>query len=177
MTKRKITNDGQLPQYFVESSHPAIIEQHIFDAVQERMKKQREQFTAPQSTVASYPFTSKIQCSCCGRNYRRKKTHTNIVWICATYNTKGKKYCPTAKQIPENTLIDLSCEILGIQEFDADILEQQIDQILVPKPNELIFLFHDGHTISAHWKDRSRSESWTEEMRQKAKEDARKCRP
>lgn len=176
ITKRKITNDGQLPQYFVENSHPAIIEQHIFDAVQERMKKQREQFTAPQSTVASYPFTGKIQCNCCGKSYRRKKTPTGIVWICATYNTKGKKYCPTAKQIPENTLIDLCCEILGIQEFDANILEQQIDQILVPKPNELIFLFRDGHTISAHWKDRSRSESWTEEMRQKAREDARKCR-
>lgn len=177
ITKRKIINDGQLPQYFVEGSHPAIIEQHIFDAVQEHMKKQHDQFTAPQSTVASYPFTGKIQCSCCGKKYRRKKTPTGIVWICATYNTKGKKYCPTAKQIPENTLTDLCCKILGIQEFDADILEQQIDQILVPKPNELIFVFRDGHTISTHWKDRSRSESWTEEMRQKAKEDARKCRP
>lgn len=177
ITKRKMTNEGQLQKYIIDESHPAIIERHIFDAVQERLQEQKKQFSSEKSTTSVYPFTGKIQCCCCGKNYRRKTTATGVVWICATYNTKGKKYCPTAKQIPENTLIDVCCELLEISEFDADIFENQIEKILVPAPNELIFVFHDGNEISAQWKDRSRSESWTDEMRKKVGERSRKSCP
>lgn len=71
-------------------------------------------------------------------------------------------------------MISVCCEVLGMTEFDANIFENQINKILVPAPNELIFVFHDGHEISAHWQDRSRSESWTEEMRAKVAERNRK---
>lgn len=64
-------------------------------------------------------------------------------------------------------LISICCEVLGVSEFDADIFENQIEKILVPKPNELTFVFTNGHQISAQWKDSSRSESWTDEMRKK----------
>ncbi len=97
-----------------------------------------------------------------------------MVWICATYNTKGKKYCPTAKQIPENMLSNVCCELLEIPEFDAKIFEHQIEKILIPAPNELTFIFRDGREISAQWKDRSRSESWTKEMRIQAGLDTRR---
>lgn len=90
---------------------------------------------------------------------------------------RARNTCPTAKQIPENTLIDLCCELLGIFEFKADIFENQIEKILVPKPNELTFIFRDGHQISAQWKSRSRSESWTDEMRKKVGERSRKSCP
>lgn len=167
LTKRTLKNDGKLPQYFVEESHEPIIEQSIFEAVQKHLHEQRERFSASKP-AGIYPFTGKIQCQCCSKNYRRKTTATGVVWICATYNTKGKKFCPTAKQIPENTLISTCCEVLGIDEFDADIFENQIETIIVPAPNELIFIFHDGHQIFANWKDRSRSESWTDEMKANA---------
>ena len=176
ITKRKMTNAGQLQKYIVDESHPAIIEKATFNAVQKRLQKQRENFTPPNSTTNVYPFTGKIQCRCCGKNYRRKTTATGLVWICATYNTKGKKYCPTAKQIPENSLISVCCEALEIPKFDENIFEQQIERILIPAPNELIFVFSDGHEISKQWKDRSRSESWTEEMRTKAALDTRRRR-
>ena len=174
ITKRKMTNEGQLQKYVVDESHAAIVEKYIFDAVQKRLQKQKEQFSVIKPTTSVYPFTGKIQCQCCGKNYRRKTTATGVVWICATYNTKGKKYCPTAKQIPENMLISICCEVLGVSEFDADIFENQIEKILVPKPNELTFVFTNGHQISAQWKDRSRSESWTDEMRKKVGERSRK---
>ena len=177
ITKRKMTNEGQLQKYIIDESHLAIIEKHIFDAVQKRLQKQKEHFSSIKPTTAVYPFTGKIQCKCCGKNYRRKTTATGIVWICATYNTKGKKHCPTAKQIPENTLISVCCEVLGISEFDADVFENQVEKILVPAPNELIFIFTDEHEVSTNWKDRSRSESWTDDMRKKAGERSRKSCP
>ena len=172
--KKKIANCGDLPQYFAEDTHEPIIEKSVFLAVQKRLQERKERFAPTKSTAVVYPFTGRIQCQCCGKNYRRKTTPTGIVWCCATYNTRGKKYCPKSKQIPENTLISVCCEVLGLQEFDADIFENQINKILVPAPNELIFVFHDGQEISAHWQDRSRSESWTEEMRAKVAERNRK---
>lgn len=172
--KKKTANRGDLPQYFAEDTHEAIIEKSAFLAVQKRLQERKERFTPTKSTAVVYPFTGRIQCQCCGKNYRRKTTLTGIVWCCATYNTRGKKYCPKSKQIPENTMISVCCEVLGLQEFDANIFENQINKILVPAPNELIFVFHNGHEISAHWQDRSRSESWTEEMRAKVAERNRK---
>lgn len=164
LTKKTLKNDGKLPQYFVEESHEPIIEKFVFEAVQKHLQEQRERLSSSK-TAGIYPFTGKIQCQCCGKNYRRKTTATGVVWVCATYNTKGKKYCPTAKQIPENTLISVCCEVLGLDNFDADIFENQIEKIIVPAPNELTFIFTDGHQVSANWKDRSRSESWTDEMK------------
>lgn len=175
--RRILTNEkycGDLPQYFAENTHEPIIEKSMFLAVQKRLQERKERFTPAKSTDVVYPFTGRIQCQCCGKNYRRKTTPTGIVWCCATYNTRSKKYCPKSKQIPENTLISVCCEVLGMTEFDANIFENQINKILVPAPNELIFVFHNGHKISAHWQDRSRSESWTEEMRAKVAERNRK---
>ena len=174
LTKRKMVNTGKLRKFHVEEAHEPIIEKAVFDAVQKRLQENQKKFTTDKSTAVAYPFTGKIQCQCCGKNYRRKTTPTGIVWCCATYNTRGKKYCPKSKMIPENTLISVTCEILGIPEFDAEIFESQIEKILVPEPNKLTFIFTDGQQISAHWQDRSRSESWTDEMRAKVGEQSRK---
>lgn len=174
LTKRKMVNTGKLRKFHVEEAHEPIIEKTVFDAVQKRLQENQKKFTTDKSTAVAYPFTGKIQCQCCGKNYRRKTTPTGIVWCCATYNTRGKKYCPKSKMIPENTLISVICEVLGISEFDADIFEKQIEKILVPEPNKLTFIFTDGQQISTHWQDRSRSESWTDEMKEKAAEHSRK---
>lgn len=174
ITKRKMTNMGQLRKYVVDNSHPAIIEKAVFDVVQRRLLEQRRLFAPSNHTTAVYPFTSKIQCGCCGKHYHRKTTAAGIVWICATYNTKGKRYCPTAKQIPENTLYSVCCKVLDLQKFDADIFAQRIERILVLEPNMLTFIFCDGHKVTECWQDRSRSESWTDEMRIQAGLNARR---
>lgn len=174
LTKRKMVNTGEIKKFYVEEAHPPIIEKTVFLAVQNLLKKHQEQFSSEKRNTAVYPFTGKIQCGCCGKNYRRKTTTTGIVWICATYNTKGKKYCPTAKQIPENTLTSVCCEVLEISELDENIFEQKIEKILVPAPNEIIFIFRDGREIKTIWKDRSRSESWTDEMRKATGERSKK---
>lgn len=173
LTKRKMKNDGRLPMVYVEEAHDAIIEPEIFQAVQERLSQQQK-FTPEKSTTGKYPFTGMIYCKCCEKNYRRKTTKTGIVWICTTYNTRGKMYCPTAKQIPENTLYDVCCDILHIPEFNEFIFKNYIKRIVVPEPNKLIFEFNDGHKELTEWEDRSRSESRTDEMRLKCGERRRR---
>ena len=173
LTKRKMTNDGNLPQIYVEEAHPAIIDRETFMAVQSFLQD-NQRFTALKETTGVYPFTSLIKCGCCGKTYRRKTTVTGIVWICNTYNQKGKKFCPTAKQIPEEKLISACCEVLGINHFDADVFQETVSEIIVPRPNILLFRFSDGTEHTVLWQDRSRSESWTPEMKAKAAERSRK---
>lgn len=74
------------------------------------------------------------------------------------------------KQIPENILQSVLCEVLELEKYDDDAVLKYIRQIIVPEPNELIFIFYNGKQVQKHWENPSRSESWTEEMKQKAKE-------
>jgi DNA invertase Pin-like site-specific DNA recombinase len=79
ITKKKIINNGALPQFYVEESHPAIINSEMFESVEKMLKNRREKFTPSKSTTNKYPFSGIIQCACCGKNYRRKTTVTGVV--------------------------------------------------------------------------------------------------
>lgn len=93
---------------------------------------------------------------------------------CRLLRIRGKKYCSTSKQIPEDILYEKCCEVLQLDEFDNEIFQSEIKQIIVPEPNVLTFMFQDGHEQTVHWQDHSRSESWTPEKRAKASENSRK---
>ena len=56
----------------------------------------------------------------------------------------------------------------------SDIDMAQIDHIKVERENTIIIVLKDGTEITRQWQDRSRAESWTDEMRQKAAEQTRK---
>ena len=154
LTKRTLVNHGELPQYHAENTHEPIIDIGTYNLVQLEMARRAERFAKPQ-TKAKYPFTGLITCAGCGKHYRRKVTKTGPVWICTTYNTLGKKACPS-KAIPEPTLMALAAEIDDFSKITA---------ITADKDNTLVFSLINGETIVKQWKDRSRSESWTPEMR------------
>ena len=154
LTKRTLVNHGELPQYHAENTHEPIIDIGTYNLVQLEMARRAERFAKPQ-TKAKYPFTGLITCAGCGKHYRRKVTKTGPVWICTTYNTLGKKACPS-KAIPETTLMALAAEIDDFSKITA---------ITADKDNTLVFSLINGETIVKQWKDRSRSESWTPEMR------------
>ena len=162
LTKRTLPNEGQLPQYHAEGSHEAIIRMEDFEAVQAEMERRAAKHAPPGKSYANrYPFTGLIVCGCCGKHYRRKVTATGPVWICGTYNTLGKTACPS-KQIPEPVLMDLTA--------DMDIGD--LTEICAEDGNRLVFRFESGEETVKRWKDRSRAESWTPEMREAARQKA-----
>ena len=173
ITKRKIENKGQLPQYYAEETHEPIINKETFLAVQELLKE-NQRFTPASPTTNTYPLTGMIHCDCCGKYYRRKVQKYRTLWICWTYDARGKKFCPESKQIPEDILYDKVCEVLQLDEFDNEVFQSEIENILVLKPNVLTFLFKDGHEQTVRWLDHSRTEAWTPEMRKKAAEHSKK---
>lgn len=151
LTKRTLVNRGQLPQYHAEATHEPIVDLETYHATQLELAKRAEKYGAAQST-ARYPFSGIITCGGCGKHYRRKVTATGPIWICPTYNDYGKQAC-AAKAIPESILHELAGEF------------EEVSGIRVEKDNTLIFTLATGEEVLRRWKDRSRSESWTPEMR------------
>lgn len=177
INRKSCINKGQLPMYHAQESHEAIIPMEEFAAVQEERKRRAQKYTHAPEVKQTYPFTKKLHCMCCGKYYRRKMISRGPAWICGTFNTMGKSFCPTSKQIPEDTLMAVSAEVLCLEEFDASVFLQQIQEVQVKADNNLTYIFKDGHSIDAVWRDRSRSESWSSEKRAAAREAALKQAP
>lgn len=171
--KIKTKNQGELARYYVEQAHEPIVDFDTFIKVQTILDQRHEQYTHDGSTNR-YPLSGLITCGLCGKNYQRKQLPQGIIWLCATFLRRGKKYCPGSKQIPESILYSLICDILKLTEFDEVVFRDNIHHIVIPKPFEVQFFFHDGTSEIRHWEYPSRSESWTEEMKQAARERSRK---
>lgn len=171
ITKKKIINNGERPKYHAEETHDAIIDMETYQAVQEEKAQRAARFVNRKAPKKVYPFTCMLICDNCGKNYRRKITRTGAVWVCSTFNTLGKTVC-ASKQIPEDTLYKVTTEVLGQDEFSEEMLRRQIKSVLVCNENVLIFRFFDGSEITKIWKDRSRSLSWTDEMKAAARQKA-----
>jgi len=159
LTKRKMKNNGEKPQYHAVGTHEAIIDLATFEAVQEELARRSEHYSGKKPSTVTYPFTRLIVCANCGKHYKRKTTATGIVWICSTYNTHGKKAC-SSKAIPESVLYELT----------ADTPIGDLTAIRAEKDNTLVFCFKNGEQTVKRWRDRSRAESWTDAMKETARQ-------
>ena len=171
ITKKHRINNGELPKYLVDDSHDAIIDMKTFQAVQAEKARRAARFIKKPTAKKTYPFTSLLVCEGCGKNYRRKVTKAGPVWVCGTFNSMGKSSC-ASKQIPEETLQAETEKVLGQVDFSEELLRRLIKNILVCNGNVLIFRFADGSEVTRIWKDRSRSQSWTDEMKTTARQKA-----
>ncbi len=165
ITKKKLLNRGILPKYHVENSHEAIISLTTFQAVQAETAQRAERFKRKVKQIVHSPLSGKIRCACCGKNYNRKTARGKVVWICSTFNKRGKAYC-NAKQIPETALLSV---ILSITD---DI--SKVKEILADKGNRLIVRLTDNSEVVTFWKDHSRKDSWTPEMKEQARQNSLK---
>jgi site-specific DNA recombinase len=121
------------------------------------------------SAEQKMPLADRIYCGICGKKYRRKITRLGTpyaapVWICGTFNYRGKAYC-ASKQIPEDILKELIVSALGTVHA-----EDSVHHIEMHPGNRVLFVFRDGHTEEHFWKDHSRKDSWDAEKRRKAAE-------
>lgn len=157
ITKKKTENHGELPKYLVENSHEPIISIEIYQQVQDEMKRRADKYKHKSAPTTPYPFSGKIICAKCGKHYRRKTTSTGPVWICGTYNSMGKAFC-ASKAIPESILLKVMDGVL-------------FDEIIIDDKNTLKVHYQGSEKI-LNYKDRSRSESWTQEMREAARHKA-----
>lgn len=170
LSKKTIINKGEMPKYLVEGNHEAIISKELFDKVQELRKERAIRYDVISTkNKNSYPFTSIFRCGCCGGAIHHKTTKYNTFWLCSTYNRKGKEFCSGSKQIDEAKLYEAINEYFGWDEFNPDKFKAKVLKMVAKENNEIVLYLDDGTVDSIFWKDKSRRESWTNEMKELAR--------
>ena len=164
--KAKRPNNGELPRYYAEGTHPAIIDTGTFQAAQERLREIAEQYRDrphPSRSVLS----GRVICGQCGRKYKRSKNHGRYIWNCSNYLEHGKGTCPGG-QIREDILLSAITEELGAEEFDPEAFQSKITAVRADPGQTLVFTFSDGRRSVKRWEKADRAGSWTPEKRESA---------
>lgn len=135
-----VKNNGQIPQYYVENNHPAIIDKDTWDQVQIEMKR-RESIGAHYSSTDI--FASKLICGDCGGFYGKKKWHSNskysrFVYQCNRKFDKGKETCHTPHIMEED---------IKLKFIEAYNLTMKDKKRIISDSQEVIALLTDSTQI------------------------------
>ena len=124
ISKKSKKNNGELPMYYVENNHPAIIERAVFDRVQEEVSRRNSKRKVKQTGTKTelgkysgkYALSEILYCGNCGTPYRRctwsKNGKKKIVWRCISRLDFGTKYCKDSPSIEESVLQNAIAEAI-----------------------------------------------------------------
>lgn len=143
ITKHKVKNNGELPQYLIQDCHEAIISRELFDAVQREIKRKSE--------IASRSVLShKIKCAVCGRYYTRRISRVNgkefFSWHC---RAKNDGRCDSL-YLNEPRLKRIIAHYLEIDSFEEKIFDEKVREITALGDKSLVFHFRDGTSKEWH---------------------------
>ena len=115
ISKKVRVNNGERPKYYVENSHPAIIDSATFGRVQEELARRsgkrkisRKAKTEQGKYSSKYALTELLVCGECKSAYRRctwtASGKKKIVWRCINRIEYAKKYCHNSPSVEESIL-------------------------------------------------------------------------
>ncbi len=144
ISHKQVKNRGQLPQYYLENVHDAIIDRETY----KRVLAEIDRRSALRPPV--YPFSHKIVCSCCGRNFERQHTGKFISWRCSSKRYIGNE-CKT-QCFPEKSLEEICASVLSMDQFDASLFKSKVSKMTVRVDGNILFEFTGGREFL--WKNR-----------------------
>ena len=146
LMKKMKTNEGEVPQYYVEHSHEAIISPVEWDMVQAEIARRK---TLGRAYSGNSIFSSKLVCGDCGGFFGQKVWHSTdayrkVIWRCNS-KFKGENKCATphldVETIQQKFLIAYSrlmenrdgivsdCELMRRTLSDCTALDTEIDRL------------------------------------------------
>jgi len=145
-----VKNTGQIPQYYVENNHPAIIDQDMWEQVRIELTR-RNELGAKYSS--SDIFASKLICEDCGGFYGKKKWHSNskysrFVYQCNRKFDKGKETCHTPNLMEDD---------IKLKFIEAYNLTMKDKKRIIQDSIELIVLLTDTGLLNKLIKENSKS--------------------
>ncbi|MHB1652067.1 MAG: recombinase zinc beta ribbon domain-containing protein [Desulfitobacteriaceae bacterium] len=151
LTKKRVKNKGIVQQYYVEDSHPPIINKEEFASVQaefERRSKMRGYSQTGKSAYTSeYAFSGKLFCQNCGSKFRRASWGTGknkqYVWRCINREQNGVDKCG-AKTVKEKALEQAFLRVMNLTKFDEEIFRRLIEKVKVQSMVGAVFVFKTG---------------------------------
>ena len=147
LQKKMKVNEGEVPQYYVENSHEAIIAPELFDRVQEELDRRKKLGRRYRSGSV---FSCKIVCGDCGEFFGPKvwnstDKYRRTIWQC---NNKfnGEKRCETPhltedtikaafldafnRLLPNRERLIEDCRLIQSTLTDCADLNAEIDELL-----------------------------------------------
>ena len=144
LTKKRVKNDGIVPQYYVENSHEPIIPKTLFLQVREEMVRRSELKSKKGTTNYSskYALSGITYCGKCGQIYRRlhwnNRGKKSIVWRCLSRLDKHKE-CD-ARTVDEMDLkqavVDGMNQVFGNQHEIKSILTSTLEKVLTQNSDD-----------------------------------------
>ena len=146
LMKKMKPNEGEVPQYYVEHSHEAIINPTEWDMVQAEIARRK---ALGRVYSGNSVFSSKLVCGDCGSFFGQKVWHSTdvyrkVIWRCNS-KFKGQKKCATphldAETIQQKFLIAYNrlmedrsgiiedCELMRQSLSDCSALDREIEQL------------------------------------------------
>ena len=83
---RNKPNNGERDKFYVENTHPAILDKATFKAAQERREARSQKETREKG---KYLFTKMIVCDECGWSYKRRVQNDTVYWVCSHKGNSG----------------------------------------------------------------------------------------
>ena len=139
LSKKIKVNEGEVPQYYVANSHPAIIPPDEWDRVQKEFARRR---TLGRKYSGNGIFATRIVCGDCGAYFGAKvwnstsEKYRKVIWQCND-KFKGEKKCSTIHLSEEeikrrfiiafNILFDEKDEVLANCEMVAQLFSDTTD--------------------------------------------------
>ena len=192
VSHKVVKNKGELPMYYLEGTHPAIIDEETYRMAQEEYAKRygveivngtaerayymyhrpgeyrksefhfrRAQWTEEQRREiserrrsrdmyghAQHDLTLFLKCEGCGENLvAQVRSFTDGTqsrrWHCYRHS-KVAPETPKPMYMRDCTLKKIICEVLGLNEFDENVMLEHLTHISV-LGTRLTFHFRDGH--------------------------------
>ncbi len=146
LMKKMKTNEGEVPQYYVEHSHEAIINPTEWEMVQAEIARRK---ALGRAYSGNSVFSSKLVCGDCGGFFGQKVWHSTdayrkVIWRCNS-KFKGDKKCATphldTETIQQKFLIAYNrlmenrdsvvsdCELMRTALSDCTMLDAEIDRL------------------------------------------------
>ena len=150
LTKYRQKNDGKkAPIYYVEDTHPAIIDREMFElakAEMARRKGTKDQVVGGGRFTSKYPFSGMIECGNCGGRLRR---HVRTVgsgkkvasWGCATRIVNGRSECDSHhinEDVLEATYLAALRELIENAEDVVDAVKEGTELMMEPETKAAI---------------------------------------
>lgn len=141
LTKKRVQNNGIVPQYYVENNHEPIIPRDLYMQVQEEMLRRANMHSGEKMKKrvysSKYALSSIVYCSKCGDIYRRiawnNRGKHSIVWRCVNRVEHGPDCC-NARTVKEeelqNAVVKAINQTIGDRDEMFEILEENIKMVL-----------------------------------------------
>lgn len=142
LNKKRVQNNGIVPQYYVENSHEPIIPRDLYMQVQEEMARRANLHSGAKRKKrvysSKYALSSIVYCPKCGEIYRRiawnNRGKHSVVWRCCTRVEHGPDQCdaPTIQESDLQAAVVKAINLtLGNRSAMITVLQKNIETVIL----------------------------------------------